>query len=67
MALWRASEPLVLASKSAIRRSVLESAGVSVEVAVADIDEGSFIAKLWLIAPVAGAVSHARRRRDTLL
>ena len=27
MALWRAAEPLVLASKSAIRRSVLESAG----------------------------------------
>ena len=39
MALWRAAEPLVLASKSAIRRSVLESAGVPVEIAVADIDE----------------------------
>ncbi|MET0671007.1 MAG: Maf family protein [Xanthobacteraceae bacterium] len=39
MALWRAAEPLVLASKSTIRRSVLESAGVPVEIAVADIDE----------------------------
>jgi hypothetical protein len=35
--------------------------------AVADIDEGSFVAKLWLIAPVADAVSQARRWRDTLL
>ena len=39
MALWRAAEPLVLASKSTVRRSVLESAGVPVEIAVADIDE----------------------------
>ena len=30
--------------------------------AVADIDGRSFIAKLWLIASVADAVSHARRR-----
>jgi septum formation protein len=39
MALWRAAEPLILASKSAIRRSVLEAAGVPVEIVVADIDE----------------------------
>jgi septum formation protein len=39
MSLWRAAEPLVLASKSVIRRQVLESAGVPVKVAVADIDE----------------------------
>jgi septum formation protein len=39
MALWRAAEPLILASKSAVRRSVLEAAGVPVEVIVADIDE----------------------------
>src|SRR3989337_3623335 len=36
--------------------------------AVADIDGRSFVAKLWLIAPVAAdAVSHTRRRRDTWL
>ncbi len=39
MALWRADKPLVLASRSAIRRSVLEAAGVPVEIDVADIDE----------------------------
>jgi septum formation protein len=39
MALWRAAEPIVLASKSAVRRSVLQAAGVPVEIDVADIDE----------------------------
>jgi len=39
MALWRAAGPLILASKSAVRRSVLEAAGVPIEVIVADIDE----------------------------
>lgn len=39
MALWRAAEPLVLASKSAVRRAVLEAAGVPVEIDAAGIDE----------------------------
>lgn len=39
MALWRAEQPLVLASKSQVRRGVLEAAGVPVEVKPASIDE----------------------------
>ena len=39
MPLWLAAQPLVLASKSAARRAVLEAAGVPVEIAPADIDE----------------------------
>src|SRR5262245_61151789 len=39
MPLWLAGEPLVLASKSAIRRTLLCDAGVPVEVEPADIDE----------------------------
>jgi septum formation protein len=39
MALWLAESPLVLASKSQVRRSVLEAAGVPVETVPADIDE----------------------------
>ena len=39
MALWLADAPLVLASKSEIRRSVLEAAGLPVEILPADIDE----------------------------
>jgi septum formation protein len=39
MALWRADQPLVLASKSAPRRALLEAAGIPLEVRPADIDE----------------------------
>jgi len=39
MPLWLAGEPLVLASKSAIRQTLLRDAGVPVEVQPADIDE----------------------------
>ncbi len=39
MSLWLAVDPLVLASKSAARRALLESAGIPVEVRPADLDE----------------------------
>ena len=39
MPLWLAAQPLVLASKSAIRSAVLRAAGVPIEVQPADIDE----------------------------
>ena len=39
MALWLADGPLVLASKSDVRRSVLEAAGLPVEIVPANIDE----------------------------
>jgi len=39
MALWLASDPLLLASRSAPRRTLLEAAGVPVELHPADIDE----------------------------
>src|SRR5262249_8230464 len=39
MPLWLAHEPLVLASKSEIRRAILCDAGVSIEVQAADIEE----------------------------
>ena len=39
MPLWLAAKPLVLASQSAVRRTLLEAAGVPVEVAPASIDE----------------------------
>jgi septum formation protein len=39
MPLWLAARPLVLASKSAARRALLEAAGIPVEIAPADIDE----------------------------
>jgi septum formation protein len=39
MTLWLAAEPLVLASKSTVRRAMIEAAGIPLEVAPADIDE----------------------------
>jgi septum formation protein len=41
MPLWLADRPLALASRSAIRHSVLIDAGVAVEIVPADIDERS--------------------------
>jgi septum formation protein len=39
MPLWLASGPLVLASRSEVRRTMLEAAGIPLEVRPADIDE----------------------------
>ena len=60
--LWLAATPLVLASKSAIRRTLLEVAGVSVEVCPADLDERGLEAKAPLQAPVAIAALLAREK-----
>ena len=37
--LWLAAQPLVLASRSAVRRALIEAAGIPLEIAPADIDE----------------------------
>ena len=39
MSLWLLPEPLVLASRSAVRRAMLGAAGIPVEVSPADVDE----------------------------
>jgi septum formation protein len=39
MSLWLADQPLVLASKSAIRGDILRAAGLAIDVCPADIDE----------------------------
>ena len=39
MPLWLAARPLMLASKSAARRALLEAAGIPIEIEPADIDE----------------------------
>jgi septum formation protein len=39
MPLWLGADPLLLASKSTVRRTLLETAGIPVEVHPADIDE----------------------------
>ncbi len=60
--LWLASAPLVLASRSAIRRTLLETAGVPVEVRPADIDERGIETRSSAQAPDAVAALLAREK-----
>src|ERR1700681_2045368 len=62
MPLWLAAAPLVLASRSAVRRPLLEAAGVPVEICPADIDERGVEAGAPLQAPVAIAALLAREK-----
>jgi septum formation protein len=62
MSLWLSDRPLVLASQSAIRRSVLESAGIALETRPADIDERGIEARAGDIGPDAAAALLAREK-----
>src|ERR1700676_3962350 len=62
MPLWLAAKPLVLAYRSAVRRTLLEAAGVQVEICTADIDERGVEAGAPLQAPVAIAALLAREK-----
>lgn len=62
MALWLASDPLVLASRSAVRRTLLEAAGLQVEVRPADIDERSLETVMPSETPAAVAALLARQK-----
>jgi septum formation protein len=66
MPLWLNAEPLVLASRSAVRRTMLEAAGVPVEICPADIDERSVEAAAPLQAPVAIAALLAREKASAI-
>jgi len=66
MPLWLAAAPLVLASRSAVRRTLLEAAGVPVEIRPADIDERGVEAGAPLQAPVAIAALLAREKASVI-
>ena len=74
MNLWRGA-PLVLASKSRVRRTLLEAAGIPVEIDPADIDErtaeaphaGAAPEKIALLLACEKALAVARRRPGTLV
>jgi septum formation protein len=63
MPLWLAAQPLVLASKSAARRALLEAAGVPIEVRPASIDERAIEAQAGLAG--AGEVAALLAREKT--
>lgn len=62
MSLWLAADPLVLASRSAVRRDILVAAGVPVEVRPADLDERSLEAGAGSAAPGGVAAFLAREK-----
>lgn len=62
MALWLGSQPLLLASKSAARRALLEAAGVPIEIEPADIDERGIEARAGLTDPGQAAALLAREK-----
>jgi septum formation protein len=51
MPLWLAADPLVLASKSSVRRTLLADAGIPLEVRPADIDERKVEASATTLGP----------------
>jgi len=62
MSLWLASDPLLLASRSAARRISLEAAGIPVELHPADIDERALEASAGAAAPPVIAALLARAK-----
>ena len=62
MSLWPAGEPLVLASRSASRRAMLEAAGIPIEVRVAALDERAVEADARPGGPVETAALLAREK-----
>lgn len=63
-ALWLASEPLVLASSSAIRRAIIDSLGIPVETVPARIDERALEAECAAASPVDIARTLASAKAD---
>jgi septum formation protein len=62
MTVWLASAPLVLASRSAARRAVLEAAGIPIELCPADLDERALEAAATAADPTAIAALLAREK-----
>lgn len=60
--LWLLPQPLVLASKSVVRRQMLEAAGIPVEIVPADIDERGIEANAGALDPRAAAALLAREK-----
>lgn len=66
MPFWLVEKPLVLASKSPARRTLLEAAGIPVEVRPADLDERAVEAQASVTDPVTAAALLARAKAQTV-
>jgi septum formation protein len=62
--LWRAAEPLILASKSPARRALLSAVGLDAEVIAAEVDEraleGQHLARGGSLESLAGQLAQAK-------
>ena len=65
-ALWRGAQPLVLASRSASRRAMLEAAGLPIEVSVPDLDERALEAAAGPLEPAKVAMLLAREKAKAI-
>jgi septum formation protein len=66
MSLWRAAQPLVLASRSAPRRGMLEAAGIPIEVSIPDLDERAVEAVAGPRSPLEVATLLAREKAKVI-
>jgi septum formation protein len=62
MSLWQDDQPLVLASRSASRRAMLEAAGIPIEVYIPDLDERAVEAAAGVRHPADVAALLAREK-----
>src|SRR5260370_6401413 len=62
MSLWQSHQPLVLASRSASRRAMLEAAGIPIEVCIPDLDERAVEATAGICRPAEAAALLAREK-----
>jgi len=62
MSLWLLPEPLVLASRSPVRHSIMEAAGIPVEIQPADVNERAIEATATAAAPGEVAILLARAK-----
>jgi septum formation protein len=62
MTLWLAAQPLVLASRSAARRTMLKAAGVPIELHPADLDERALAARAASQQPASVAALLAKEK-----
>jgi septum formation protein len=62
MSLWRADQPLVLASRSAPRRAMLEAAGIPIEISLPDLDERAVESQAGPLEPAQAATLLAREK-----
>lgn len=66
MSLWLVPQPLVLASRSAARRTMLEAAGIPTELAAADVDERAAEVSAGPLGAIDAAVVLAQQKAQVV-